>query len=68
MRIVGTVNLAGKLAGNASPLFAKNLANFLDLMIKGRHARRSTRPMNASRAPMIARDGALVHPMFQGAK
>ena len=36
--IIGTVNLAGKLAGNASPLFAKNLANFLDLMIQqGRH-------------------------------
>ena len=34
VRIVGTVNLAGKLAGNAAPLFAKNLANFLDLMIQ----------------------------------
>ena len=31
--ILGTLNLAGKLAGNASPLFAKNLANFLDLLI-----------------------------------
>src|SRR4029079_17809770 len=31
--IVGTVNLAGKLAGNASPLYAKNLANFLDPLI-----------------------------------
>src|SRR4029077_18794973 len=32
--IMGTLNLAGRLAGNASPLFAKNLANFLELMVQ----------------------------------
>ena len=49
--IIGTVNLAGKLAGNASPLFAKNLANFLDLMVQPRTAAsRSIMKTRSSRA------------------
>ena len=31
--IMGHLNLAGRLAGNASPLYAKNLQNFIELMI-----------------------------------
>ena len=31
--IMGNLNLAGRLAGNASSLYAKNLQNFIDLMI-----------------------------------
>jgi len=65
--IVGTVNLAGKLAGNASPLFAKNLANFLDLMITKEGGLKIDDADECIKGTMIARDGALVHPMF-GAK
>jgi NAD(P) transhydrogenase subunit alpha len=68
VKIVGTVNLAGKLAGNASPLFAKNLANFLDLMIQKDGTLKVDDADDCIKGTMIARDGALVHPMFQGAK
>lgn len=67
VRIVGTVNLAGKLAGNASPLFAKNLANFLDLMIQKDGTLKIDDTDDCIKGTMIARDGALVHPMFKGA-
>jgi H+-translocating NAD(P) transhydrogenase subunit alpha len=67
VRIVGTVNLAGKLAGNASPLFAKNLANFLDLMIQKDGTLKVDDADECIKGTMIARDGALVHPMFKGA-
>ena len=66
--IIGTVNLAGKLAGNASPLFAKNLANFLDLMIGKDGTLKIDEADECIKGTMIARDGALVHAMFQGAK
>lgn len=68
VKIVGTVNLAGKLAGNASQLFAKNLANFLDLMIQKDGTLKVDDADDCIKGTMIARDGALVHPMFQGAK
>ena len=68
VKIVGTVNLAGKLAGNASPLFAQNLANFLDLMIQKDGTLKVDDADECIKGTMIARDGALVHPMFQGAK
>ena len=67
VRIVGTVNLAGKLAGNAAPLFAKNLANFLDLMIQKDGTLKIDDADECIKGTMIATDGALVHPMF-GAK
>lgn len=67
VRIVGTVNLAGKLAGNASPLFAKNLANFLDLMIQKDGTLKIDDADECIKGTMIARDGALVHAMFKGA-
>ncbi len=62
--IIGTVNLAGKLAGNASPLFAKNLANFLDLMIQPDGSLKINFDDEIIKGTMIARDGALVHPMY----
>ena len=62
--IIGTLNLAGKLAGNATPLFAKNLSNFLDTMIKdGKLAINFDDEL--IKGTLIAKDGALVHPMFK---
>jgi NAD(P) transhydrogenase subunit alpha len=66
--IVGTVNLAGKLAGNASPLFAKNLANFLDLMIQKDGSLKVDEADECIKGTMIAKGGELVHAMFTGAK
>lgn len=68
VRIVGTVNLAGKLAGNASPLFAKNLLNFLDLMIQKDGSLKVDEADDCIKGTMIAKGGELVHPMFLGAK
>jgi NAD(P) transhydrogenase subunit alpha len=66
--IIGTVNLAGKLAGNASPLFAKNVANFLDLMVQKDGSLKIDEADECIKGTMIAKDGALVHPMFAGGK
>lgn len=66
--IIGTVNLAGKLAGNATPLFAKNLSNFLDTMIGKDGNLAINFDDELIKGTLVARDGALVHPMFQGAK
>ena len=66
--IIGTVNLAGRLAGNASPLYAKNLANFLDLMVQKDGTLKIDFDDEIIKGTLIARDGALVHPMFAGAK
>ncbi len=66
--IIGTVNLAGRLAGNATPLFAKNLANFLDTMI-GKDGKLAINfDDELIKGTLIAKDGALVHPMFQGTR
>jgi H+-translocating NAD(P) transhydrogenase subunit alpha len=66
--IIGTLNLAGKLAGNASPLFAKNLATFLDLMVQKDGSLKIDEADECIKGTMIAKDGALVHPMFAGGK
>jgi NAD(P) transhydrogenase subunit alpha len=63
--IIGTVNLAGKLAGNASPLFAKNLANFLDLLVAKDGALKVDFDDEIIKGTLIAKDGALVHPIFK---
>ncbi len=62
--IIGTLNLAGKLAGNATPLFAKNLSNFLDTLV-GKDGNLAVNfEDELVKGTLIARDGALVHPMF----
>jgi NAD(P) transhydrogenase subunit alpha len=68
VRIIGTVNLAGRLAGNASPLFSKNLLNFLDLMIQKDGSLKIDEADECIKGTMIAKDGQLVHPMFAGAQ
>jgi NAD(P) transhydrogenase subunit alpha len=68
VKIIGAVNLAGRLAGNASPLFAKNLANFLDLMIQKDGTLKIDEADDCIKGTMIARGGELVHPMFTGAQ
>jgi H+-translocating NAD(P) transhydrogenase subunit alpha len=68
VKIVGTVNLAGKLAGNAAPLFAKNIANFLDLMIQKDGTLKIDEADECISGTMIAKGGKLVHKIYQGAK
>jgi H+-translocating NAD(P) transhydrogenase subunit alpha len=62
--IIGTLNLAGRLAGNATPLFAKNLSNFLDTMVGKDGNLAINFDDELVKGTMIAKDGMLVHPMF----
>ena len=68
VEIIGTVNLAGKLAGNASPLYAKNLANFLEPLIGKDGSLNVDWKDEIVAGTLVAKDGALVHPMFAGGK
>jgi NAD(P) transhydrogenase subunit alpha len=63
--ILGTVNLAGRLAGNASALYAKNLANFLDPMIQKDGSLKIDYDDEIIKGTLIAKDGALVHPIYK---
>jgi H+-translocating NAD(P) transhydrogenase subunit alpha len=67
VKIVGTVNLAGKLAGNAAPLFAKNIANFLDLIIQKDGTLKFDESDECISGTMIAKGGKLVHKIYDGA-
>ena len=48
--------------------FAKNLANFLDLMVQKDGSFKIDEADDCIRGTMIAKGGQLVHPMFTGAK
>jgi H+-translocating NAD(P) transhydrogenase subunit alpha len=64
VKIIGTVNLAGKLAGNAAPLFAKNIANFLDLIIQKDGTLKIDEADECISGTMIAKGGKLVHKIY----
>ena len=66
--IIGTLNLAGKLAGNATPLFSKNLFNFVSGMIGADGKLAIDYNDELVKGTLIAKDGGLVHAMYQGAK
>jgi H+-translocating NAD(P) transhydrogenase subunit alpha len=67
VKIIGTINLAGKLAGNAAPLFAKNIANFLDLIIQKDGTLKIDEADECISGTMIAKGGKLVHKIYGGA-
>jgi NAD(P) transhydrogenase subunit alpha len=65
VKIVGHLNVAGRLAATASALYAKNLVTFLDLMID-KSAKSLAVPWDDEivKATALTRDGAVVHPNF----
>jgi H+-translocating NAD(P) transhydrogenase subunit alpha len=65
VKIVGHLNVAGRLAATASALYAKNLLTFLDLMID-KSAKTLAVPWDDEivKATVLTRDGAVVHPSF----
>ena len=66
VRIVGHVNVAGRLAATASSLYAKNLFNFLETMVdKQTKALAVKWDDELVKATNLTRDGAVVHPNFQ---
>ncbi len=66
VKVVGHVNMPGRLAATASSLYAKNLYAFLEILID-----KSTKALAVNwddeivKATALTRDGAVVHPNFQ---
>jgi H+-translocating NAD(P) transhydrogenase subunit alpha len=65
VKIVGHLNVAGRLAASASSLYAKNLVAFLEVLID-----KKTKALAVDwndeivKATALTRDGAVVHPSF----
>ena len=65
--IVGPINLAGSVAGNASSLYAKNLLSFISLMIdKEDKALKIDWEDEIIKGTLVAKDGKVVHPNLTG--
>ncbi|HLH89237.1 MAG TPA: Re/Si-specific NAD(P)(+) transhydrogenase subunit alpha [Xanthobacteraceae bacterium] len=66
VRIVGYLNVPGRLAASASTLYARNLFAFLDTMVdKKTKALAVNWDDELVKATMLTRDGAVVHPNFK---
>ncbi|MEA2936615.1 MAG: H+-translocating transhydrogenase subunit alpha, partial [Alphaproteobacteria bacterium] len=68
VKIVGHLNMAGRIAASASSLYAKNLYNFLEILVdKPSQALAVKWDDEIVKATALTRDGAMIHPSF-GAK
>jgi NAD(P) transhydrogenase subunit alpha len=66
VKIVGYTNVAGRLPASASGLYAKNLYNFLDILVdKKAKALAVNWDDEIVKATALTKDGAVVHPSFQ---
>jgi len=66
VKIVGYPNLAGRIAADASALYARNLVNFTALLIDKDKALAPDFEDEILKAAVVTRDGALVHPALKG--
>ena len=62
--IMGHENLPGKLAGNASTLYAKNLQNFVDLIVSPEGEMKLDWEDEIITGCGLMRDGEIVHPVL----
>jgi NAD(P) transhydrogenase subunit alpha len=68
VKIIGHLNVAGRLAATASQLYAKNLYNFLETMIDKPNKKLAINYEDELvKATLLTRDGAVVHPGFAAA-
>jgi H+-translocating NAD(P) transhydrogenase subunit alpha len=64
-KIVGHLNVPGRLAASASALYAKNLLTFLETMIDKKEKKLTVNwDDELVKGTMLTRDGAVVHPNF----
>jgi H+-translocating NAD(P) transhydrogenase subunit alpha len=64
-KIVGYLNMPGRLAASASALYAKNLLTFLETMIDKKEKKLAVNwDDEIIKGTMLTRDGAVVHPNF----
>lgn len=65
VKIVGHLNMAGRLAATASALYAKNLFAFVETLIdKDAKALKPNWDDELVKATLLTRDGAITHPNF----
>jgi len=64
VKVVGFLNMPGRLAATSSALYAKNLVAFLDVLVK---EKKLNVPWEDEivKATLLTRDGAVVHPNFK---
>ncbi len=66
VKIVGYRNVPGRLAASASSLYARNLLNFVELLVdKNTKALVVNWDDEIVKATALTRDGAVIHPNFQ---
>ena len=65
-KIVGYLNVPGRMAASASALYSKNLLTFLETMIDKNEKKLAVKwDDELITATMLTKDGAVVHPNFQ---
>jgi NAD(P) transhydrogenase subunit alpha len=65
VKIVGHLNLAGRIAASASALYARNLFAFLEILVdKSAKALAINWDDDIVKATALTRDGAVIHPSF----
>jgi H+-translocating NAD(P) transhydrogenase subunit alpha len=65
VKIVGHLNMAGRIAASASSLYAKNLYTFLEILVdKPTKALAVKWDDEIVKATALTRDGAIIHPSF----
>ncbi|MHB8883980.1 MAG: Re/Si-specific NAD(P)(+) transhydrogenase subunit alpha [Methylovirgula sp.] len=68
VRIIGHMNVPGRLAATASALYARNLSAFVDTLVdKTQKALAINWDDDLVKATLLTKDGGLVHPNFQKA-
>ncbi len=66
VKIVGHLNVAGRLPASASALYAKNLLTFVDTMIDKKEKKLAVNwDDEIVKGTLLTRDGAIVHPNFK---
>lgn len=65
VKIVGHLNVPGRLAATASQLYAKNLFAFVETLIDKKEKKLAVNPEDELvKATCLTRDGAIIHPAF----
>ena len=67
VRIVGHANVPSRIAVDASQLYAKNLLNFLAILVDKDKALKIDTADEIVKATLLTKDGAVVHPQLAGA-
>jgi NAD(P) transhydrogenase subunit alpha len=66
VKIVGYLNVSGRLAASASALYAKNLLTFLETMIDKKEKKLAVNwDDEIVKGTALTRDGAIIHPNFK---